>query len=203
MKTLPANVILEKNKLATASAWLLLLDIDITGNGSVDYRLVRNTANITYGGNVYTAFPFELDVIGRSADGKIPRISLRVSNVNLTLSSYLEANDGMAGGTIKLTIVNSENLTEDYTELEMDFEIISSAANNLWITFVLGVPSPLRHAFPIYSYTADSCNWEYASAECGHTGGACNRTFNNCSDNGNTARYGGHIGLRSGITRII
>ena len=203
MKTLPANVILEKNKLATDSAWLLLLDVDITGNGSVDYRLVRNTEDITYSGNVYTAYPFELDIVGRSADGRIPRISLRVSNVNLTLSSYLEANDGMAGGTIKIIIINSENLGEDYSELEMDFEIISSSANNLWITFILGVPSPLRQIFPMYGYSADSCNWEYASVECGHSGGSCNRTYKNCGDNSNTARYGGQLGLRSGITKII
>jgi len=203
MKTLPANVILEKNKLATKSAWLLLLDVDITGNGAIDYRFVKNTEDITYSGNVYTKFPFDIDVIGSSADGKIPQITLRVSNVNLTLSSYLEANDGMAGGTVKLIIVNSENLGEDYSELEINFEIISSFADNKWITFKLGVPSPLRHVFPIYSYTADSCNWEYASVECGHSTGACNRTFDVCSSNSNTTRYGGHIGLRSGNIRVV
>jgi len=203
MKTLPAALILEKNKIATASAWLILLDVDITGNGSVDFRFVRNTENVTYSGNVYTAFPFELNVIESSLDGKLPGIALRFSNVGLTLSSYLEANNGMAGGTIKIIIINSANLAADYSELELTTEIVSSSANNKWITFNLGVPNPLRRRFPLYRYIADSCNWEYGSVECIHTGGSCKRILANCETNNNTANYGGAIGLRSGVTRII
>ena len=51
MKTLPAAIVLEKNKLATGSAWLTFVKIKMT-DGTI-YRLVRNNENVVYTDSEY------------------------------------------------------------------------------------------------------------------------------------------------------
>lgn len=48
MKDLPPLVILEKNKLASNSAWLVLLDIVVNDDSSTILRFVKNNENISY-----------------------------------------------------------------------------------------------------------------------------------------------------------
>jgi len=67
--TLAAAIALAKNRLSDDGAWLVLLDI-VLDESTVLY-LVRNTEDITWGGQTYTAFPFDVDDAKQSGDGSI------------------------------------------------------------------------------------------------------------------------------------
>lgn len=203
MKSLPAELILEKNELASGSAWLILLEITLT-DGTV-LRLVNNTEDITFGGNAYTAINFELDANKEGLKGEIPSVQLKISNVTRLLQSYLESQDGSIGSDITMYIVNSDNLTSDYAELTWEFEIIATQADAFWVTFTLGAANPLRRRFPLYRYIASHCGWRFKSAECGYVGtySVCNRTLDDCEDRDNSGRFGGHPGLGAGGIKLI
>ena len=195
MKTLPANIILEKNKIAADSAWIILIEIYL--DDSTVLYFARNNEAITYDGQEYQAFPFELDAMKENARGEIPTLTLRVSNVTRIIQAYLEDYSGGVGKTVKLIVVNSENLTEDFAELEMEFEVLATTSSVQWVTFTLGAPNPLRQRFPRHRYFSNYCRWEFKSTECGYTGDAttCNHRLQDCRAYNNSSRFGGFPSL--------
>ena len=201
-KNLPANLILEKNKLATPNPWLVLLDIVLPD--STTFYLVKNTEDITFQGRTYTAINFEIEPTQHKTGGEIPTVTLRVSNVTRVLQAYLEDLNGAVGAGVTIRVVNSAYLSEDYSELEMTFDVLATQADAQWVTFTLGAPNPLKRRFPPYRYIAQYCNWEFKSRECNYQGSAtsCNRTWDNCQALNNTKRFGGYLGLNPGGVRI-
>lgn len=216
MKNLPANIILEKNKLSTASAWLVLLEITLTdiedSGGPTVFRLVKNNEDIIFDGNTFTKFNFQLEPIAQAITGQINTVMLRVSNVTRLLEAYLQELDGGIGSTVKIIVVNSDLLAENYSELEMTFEVLKTSTTVLWVEFTLGVPSPLRQRFPLNKYLALHCNWTFTggdsvgdNVECAYIGAeaTCNRTLADCRLRNNETRFGGFPGMRSGGVRIV
>lgn len=168
MKNLPANLIIEKNKLATRSAWITLLDIALNDAGDTHVRLARNTQAVTFDGNTYQ--PFNFDVAQKTDDnkGEIPTWTLRVANVTRLLESYLEDTDGLADATVTLIVVNSAHLTEDYTELTKTFDVLDCESDPTWVTLTLGAPNLLRQRFPLRRFMALHCGFHFESAECSY-----------------------------------
>lgn len=203
MKTLPSAIVAEKNKIATKSAWLILLEITLTDDTVM--RFVRNTEDITFSGNVYSAMPFDFDPI-EDQRGMIPTVNLRISNVTRLLQSYLEDLDGGIGSTVKISVVNSDLLSETYTELDLTFEVIGASSDVHQINFILGMPNPLNKRFPLFRYIANHCNWvsRFKGVECGYAGveTTCNGTLARCRELSNSPRFGGFIGLDTGGVRF-
>jgi len=168
MKNLPANLIIEKNKLASPNPWLILLEITLTDETIL--RFVRNTEDITFSGNVYTAFPFELEPTKQDNKGEIPTVTLSVSNVTRVIQKYLDELEGGIGSTVKITVVNAAHLSENYSELEMTFDVLACHSTAQWVVFTLGAPNPLRQRFPLERYMALHCSFVFESAECSYTG---------------------------------
>jgi len=73
--------------------------------------------------NKYIAFPFELEPTKQTSKGEIPTLTVRVSNITRLIQPYLEALDGGIGSIVKITVVNSAHLSENYSELEMTFDV--------------------------------------------------------------------------------
>lgn len=202
MKNLPANLIIEKNKIATPNPWLILLDITLTDN--TKFYFVKNTENIFYGdpSQEYTAINFEIEPTAETSKGEIPTVTLRISNVTRIIQAYLEELEGCIGTTVVVRVVNVAYLTEDYTELEMTFDVLATNSDVNWVSFTLGAPNPLRRRFPLYRYIASHCGWSYKSAECGYdyeTLETCERTLEDCRLHDNSKRFGGFQGLNGNV----
>jgi lambda family phage minor tail protein L len=202
MKSLSAALILEKNKLATPNPWIVLLDIKLPDDSMI--YVARNTEDVVFNGHTYTAFPFEIEPTKESSKGEIPTVTLRVSNVTQIFQGYVEAQDGGIGSTATVRVVNAALLSESYAELEMVFDILATACDAYWISFTLGAPNPLRHAFPPQRYLASHCRWKFKSEECAYTGAStiCKRTLDYCRQLGNSKRFGGFPGLSGGGVRL-
>lgn len=202
MKTLPSILVIEKNLLSNTSPWFLLLDVEIT-TGTYLY-LVKNIENVTYNGQEYTAFPFEIGMDKQTSKGEIPSVQFRVCNINRVLQTYIEDYDGFIGNSITMRLVNNSHLAEDYSELTVTFEIVACIANSEWVMFDCGAPNPMRKRFPLYRYIGSHCNFTFKSVECAYTGAVttCDRTYTSCALKKNSIRFGGFKGLVGGNVRV-
>jgi len=160
---------------------------------------------------LYTAYGFQIEPFTQDTKGQITSLKIRVTNAGRLLTSDIEALDGGAGSIVRLIIANSGIITEDYSELTLEFEVLSTVESAQWIEFTLGVPSPLRERFPLMKYLALHCDHVYTGGvadsqyvECGYAGAltTCKRTLADCEAHSNEVRFGGKPGLASGGMRI-
>lgn len=161
---------------------------------------------------VYTAFPFDVETISHDTSGEVTSVVIRVSNVTRFLESDVQSLNGGCGSTVTLTIANSGIITEDYSELQMTFEIISCQVTEQWIDFEVGLPSILQERFPLMRFLGLTCIHKYTGGtagspyvECGYVGAltTCDKTLDDCKTHGNEARFGGVLGFRRGTVRLI
>lgn len=195
MLNLPLALRLEKNKLISTAPWLILLALTLPDSTVI--RLVKNTDDVTFGGNVYTAFAFELGDTRSAGDGSIQGVTLRVANPARALEPYLEQFEGAVGCPVTLMVVHADNLASDYTELTLSYDVLGTDPADDWVTFTLGAENPLRRRFPLQVAIPFSCNWPFKGVECGYAGAAvsCARTLNACRVLNNSARFGGRPGI--------
>lgn len=215
MKTLPTQLVEEKNKLQSTAPWLILLDIDLVNpnSGATEtIKLVRNTEDIIYPvsnpsveGDTYYAFPFEMEPVKRTSKGAIPTLNILISNTEKFLQSYMEEYEGGLASSITITIVNADNLDLITTELEVTLDVLKAEISEKFITFTMGAPSPLIQRFPLERYLALHCRWRFKSCECGYAGAltTCDRTLEQCRTRDNAERFGGFPGLSSDAVRVV
>jgi lambda family phage minor tail protein L len=193
MRTLSTAALIEKNKLSTDSAWLILLEVTI---GATVLKLVANNEDILWSGDTWQAFPFELDTVGETGKGEIPAITVKVSNVTGEVQRLLEANDGANGVPVVIRVINTD-VTTTTPELELSFVVESSTHDEQWITFRLTGANCLTRRVPRRRYLKNFCPFVYGGIECGVSAATmatyptCNRTSANCTERGNFTRFGG------------
>lgn len=193
MRTLSTAALIEKNKIATDSAWLILLEVTI---GATILKLTSNNEDLLWNGDTWQAFPFELDTVGETGKGEIPAITVKVSNVTGEVQRLLEANDGANGVPVVIRVINTD-VTTTTPELELSFVVESSTHDEQWITFRLTGANCLTRRVPRRRYLKNFCPFAYGGIECGVstatmvTYPTCNRTSANCAERGNYTRFGG------------
>lgn len=194
MLSLSTASILEKNKVATDSAWLMLLDIEYEAN---HVRLVHNTENIEFQGNTYIAFPFSIaDINENSTD--LPNVKLSVSNVTKTIQRMAENNKGFTGAKVKVSIINTN--VKDIADLEEHFVITGANATAEWMEFTLGTDFSFARRFPLIRIMKDYCPFKFKGVQCGYKGNQteCNKTLSRCRELGNSVRFGGEPTIPQG-----
>jgi phage-related protein len=200
--TLPANLVIEKNKLASAGAWIPLIEVNLT-NGTT-YRFAADKDDITFNSNLYTAFPIDISSRRQDGTGEVHNLELKVSNITRLLQPIVEELDGGVGSEVIITIVSTNRLSEDHSELRETFEILETMCTAQWITFIIGDPSPLRKRFPLDRYFAKSCRFVFKGVLCGYVGSetTCERTPEACEAYNNLERFGGQIGQQETNVKI-
>jgi len=209
--TLSAGAFIEKNKLSTDQAWLVLLEI--TMPDATKLYVVANSENVTWpvtSGHEYLAFPFDLDEIGDTSKGEVPSVGLKVSNALRMLEPYLEAQEGLVDSEVVIRIVNSINVTttalgagvnNPTAEIELTYNIIATVADSMWVTFTLGSVNPWNKRFPRNKMWRNTCRFkEFKGALCKYAGAetSCDRTLETCRDTmANSINFGGAPGVGS------
>ena len=90
--TLSSVAVEEKNKLATASVFLVALEITIPGTAE-PVRVVQNSENITWQGETWVAFPFEVSELGDTSKGEVPKVTIKVGNASGVMGNYVRQYD--------------------------------------------------------------------------------------------------------------
>jgi len=169
MNILSTAAILEKNRLSSSGAWLILLEMDFERfiPGLV-VRCVLNNQNIQYQNHEYIAFPFTLDDITESSTGEIPAVPLKVSNIDRVLQSLIEPCGGCCGAPVNIKIVHSLHLDVINPEIELDFVVIETDADENWVTFTLSVDRRFYERRPERRIMKSFCPFVYAESESGY-----------------------------------
>lgn len=160
-------LITEKNKLEQTQPWLLCLDL-VNAAGDLTVRLVNNNENITYLGNVYIAFPFEIDSIPEVTKGSLPTLAIKVSNVDRQIQAYINQDATYGSGwDVTLSLVHASQLNgtvEDgkVAEIVQTWKSLDVTATAEFCTINLGMANPMLIQFPSQKFS----------------GGFCQRTFN-------------------------
>lgn len=97
------------NAQETSEAFLVLLDIAQAAIGT--FRIVNNYANVTHGGQVYTAFPFEI-TLPEDTDERMPTVSLAIDNVDQQLVQAVRSMTGPATVTVRVVLASNPDSIE-------------------------------------------------------------------------------------------
>lgn len=198
MLDLSAAAKLEKNKISSTGAWIVLLEVQFQG---ATIKICNNNENIewpTGSGQEWIAFPFELGNVTEDSKGELPQLSVKISNVTGSMQQYVEQYSGGTDATVILRVVHSEHLDNPVSELpDQHFTVKKTTADNYWVTFTLGPDYTLTQCVPPNKYRKNFCPYKFKRIECGYSGVAteCNRTLGRCRELGNSKRFGGEPGI--------
>lgn len=201
-KHLSLATVVEKNRVASVNAFVMLAEIDVvnptSGVVTETLYLARNNENITYQGNTYTATFFEFDV-EETSEG-VPEVTVRIQDMSGSVMKRTEEHNGGVGWPVRFKYVNSGSLDQP-PEIEELIYIMAAKAQDYSVEFTLGARNPLRQRFPRRLQWRDRCSWAFKSDECGYTGPEtlCDYTLqgpDGCAAKNNTARFGGFPGIR-------
>lgn len=195
--TISTDAISEKNKLASSSPWLLLLEIIYPGEPSI--RVVWNTSDITWDGETWLACPFKLDDLEESKESNVPSVNLSIVDIERRITPYLDQYSGGVGATVYIRVVHADYLDSTNPELEERMEIIDVAIDHMnAIKFTLGAENLSNYRSPRDRFLKGHCRYqEFKGSLCGYSGSdtECSRTYEDCCSKGNQARFGGFPGL--------
>lgn len=190
---------LEKNKLISDGAWIILLEICVRDD--LILRLCRNTEDIQYNGHTWVAFPFEIDDISHNGEGSLPRYDLKVSNVTRALEGYLEEVDGGVNSTVNLYVVVASP-TGQVTSVDLHevMTVQSTSYDENWVTFTLSGSANLLRRVPERRFLKLACPFVYKGPECKSTSSepTCDKTLAACRLRSNAVRYGGEPAIPQG-----
>lgn len=203
MLTLSAGAIIKKNDPGSDSAWLALLEIQVPGDQGFLY-LTNNSENVTWNGQTWQTFPFDLDPVRENTGTEIPQTSIRVSNISRDVLGYLEATNGAIDFPVILRIVNSKVLGGTTPEIQLDYVVRRITYDSQWITFTLGGSQHITRRTPDRSYMKDACPYPYGGIECGVSAATmvtyptCDHSLTHCRARSNSKRFGGEAGIPTG-----
>ncbi len=168
MKTLTADLILEKNKLASNSPWLVLFTVKINDTiGKVRY--VDHPESIVFNGKTYIPFPIKFDTIKEEAKAGLFDLTMTISNVSRVIQGYLDNNE-LRGNKCNIKIVHKDHLGDSSAVIKERFEIVSWRSTLNEVQFVIGSLSLIGARFPSTVMLTDHCRHLYRGADgnCGY-----------------------------------
>lgn len=208
---LSSAAIQEKNRLEGGAQTIVCLKIDVPGLPD-PVRVCSDNANLTWKGETWVAFAFEVDEISDSSTGEIPRVDLRVANVNRIMGSYFKDYDdyikvnGYSPVELTIYVVNRAAIAQNGScapEVEYLFDLKQQKADARWATLTLGAPNHYTRRFPLSRIMKSHCRYRFKDDRCAYRGeeAACSHTLARCRELGNSTRFGGAPGVgRGGIT---
>lgn len=152
----------EKNKIEQTSPWLLCLQM-VNVAGDLTIRVVNNTEDVTFKGELYQAFPFEIDTIPEATKGSLPTVAIKLSNVDRTIQAYVEQDATFGSGwTVTLFLVHADHLADtspegQVSEIEQTWQSLDVTASAETITINLGMANPMLVQFPSQKFSGGFC----------------------------------------------
>jgi phage-related protein len=119
---------------------------------------------------LYQKFNFTIDPQKQTSTGEITEVMVTVKDIRKVIGAYLRDLDGAVSSIVKLTVANSDLLHEDFAELEVTWQVMSTHTEDYAVVFSLGRPHVLQQRFPLHRFMALHCRWRFEQCECAYTG---------------------------------
>lgn len=197
MKNISSVLRIEKNRLASPYPWIPLVKFAFPSPvGNV--FLVGDTQDVTYQSQVYTAFDLEITLPSDETRSTIPECEIIAANQSRAFEQMITQTNGGVDTLVTITVVNRNNLTEDYSALTWNFYILQVTCTNMEVTMTCSLYSPMDMKFPPDRYYGSTCRYKYyKGVECKWGGGqtTCDRSITTCRTYGNQINFGGFPGI--------
>ena len=202
--TLPSAIVGLKNALGGNSAFIMLAEVQIDNiDVPTTLRFARNTDNVTWDSETWVAFPFDLDMLGDTERGEVPKMNLRVSNISRAVQSYVEQADGGVDAPVVLRLIHETQFSTSEYCIRLDFVVSSTSCTSEWVSFELSASNPWNRRVPGTRCRKNFCRWRFKDGNCTYNGGAttCDKTLSTCKSYSNSEHYGGYpgLGVKSGV----
>ncbi len=207
--TLSSVVIQEKNKQNNAdSVFLCALEISIPGTDE-PARVVLNTEDITWRGEVWQAVVFEIEGFKQTSAGEVPQCTVRVSNVNRVMEKPVQDYDtwckvnGNEPVEVRIYEINTADLASETPCADHLFTLKQPTLDPQWATFTLSASNPANDRAPQNIIRKNFCSYPFKGPRCGYIGDStlCRKTLPACRALGNASRFGGCTGAgKTGLT---
>ncbi len=180
-----------KNSLHTNGIWFILLSL-YSPKLNLHIYLVSNTSDVVWKGTRYQAFPMKIGEFKEGIKGKLPSLSLQVSNVQRIIQGYVEQDpDFGSGWDVTLDVIfeptpesNGDVVTDVDSELSMSFVSTGVSCDESWVNITLGVENPLREQMPHRKLSPSNCQATFKDAVSGcpyvGTDSTCTKTLSDC-----------------------
>lgn len=202
--TLSLMQTIHKNRIEQFGAYILLLEIKIDAN--ITIRLAHNNEDITWNGELWQAFPFQIsEITNEDAKGELPQFSFKVAAITGDIPRYIEVANGAPGAEAILRLVHSEDLSNTTPILEYFLSVKNISVNKMWVDIKVGPDMVLSQRRPYRRFLKNHCPYRYGDVECGvsdatkTTYPTCPRTLADCIERGNGERFGGEFALPGGV----
>lgn len=198
MNPLTPLVKTEKNKLTSDSVWLNCLEIFLPSTTDI-IRIVANNEDITWNGNVYQRFPFEVEEISESSTAETTQLQIKVSNVDNIVGSYVREYHRWTKTNIFVPIsvnfylLNSKDLENTNPAYKTKLTLAKPTIDHKEVIFTVSARDLFRSRTPQYRMFPNSCRWGFKSTQCGYNGAEtkCDKTLKRCKELNNSPRFGG------------
>ncbi|WP_334037926.1 phage minor tail protein L [Burkholderia gladioli] len=187
-----------------AEALLYTLDAEAIGGQVANFHGHMQAGVITWQGVEYAPWPIEADGFEATSSGTQPTPTLRVGNVDGSITALCLALDDLAGAVVTrrrtlvkyLDAVNFEegnpaaDPNEEFPPETWEIERKSNEDDQS-VEFELSSPMDFEgEQLPRRQIIPNLCGWEYRSADCGYTGGPCADINDNPTDDPSKDRCG-------------
>jgi hypothetical protein len=202
-KSLSVASVIEKNRLSSATPFLICLDIDVIdpnlGTVVQTGHYVRNTESVVFNGFTYDPTNFDIDL--KEESGVLNTITLSIKDYARVIQQLMQQYGGGVGFGVTISIVNAAALTQP-PEVQEFFQIVAASSSDYVVSFTLGAENTVTKTFPRRRQTRDYCQWRYKGTECGYTGTLPNcdlslKGANGCEKHLNVIHFGAFPGLNN------
>ena len=206
MLTIPADIILEKNKLYSGDSFVELLEWQISETGET-VRVANYNEDVYWGHNTWSKFRFEGGGETDSGGDSAETIQINVSAIDRVIQGYIETlTNGGIGDTVIYRRVHSAHL-ELGAAITASFSIvdIDAGPSNEWVTFNLGQENFFLSQFPANVFRRDVCRYRPSQTDvCPYVNNpVCSRSFDNCIYLDQESVFGGQPGIPGGVFNIL
>ena len=198
MRSLADVLLIEKNRLASPYPWVPLVHFAFPSPVG-DIWLAGNIEDVTFGGQLYTAFHIEVELPEENVHAVVPECIIHVANQSRAFESLIIQTNGGVDTTVTIVIVNTNNLTASYSELTWTYNILQVNTSNEFVDMTCSLYSPLDKRFPPDRYYGSTCRHIlFKGVECKYVGSSpttCDRNIDTCRSLGMAVNFGGFRGI--------
>ena len=130
---------------APNTAEVPLVFLELTSDDFATLRFVNNTADVTSNGDLYTAFPFMVDVPPEASATQLPLSPLRIDNVSREIIEEIRSIDTPPKANIFLALHSTPDTIEAGA---WEFTLLNATYDSDTIQGSLGFEDILNELFP-------------------------------------------------------
>jgi hypothetical protein len=206
MKTIPKTILDLFRADQCPYAFVPLLDFWLPDDSHLRYA--QWASDITYDGDIYSAWSFVATVLAAGKGSSVPTLQLTIEDAMRELRPHAIASYWFRDTWLTMSLICEAYPLLDYSWSTVTYDIKHAVPQGDAIQLTLGGPNLVQMRAPADRYWVDQCPYVRhfpSDPRCGYSGleTTCGGTLSDCVARGNETRFGGFMGLDCDAAKIV